>query len=106
MKELARFVATTLAVGVIFVAVGAKAKTHVITARLVAIDLGSQTITVEDDRGEPKSLPVLGKAAEGLTRLPLGDTFRLTCEDDDKGEHRGITRIKRTKAAQRHHSNR
>jgi hypothetical protein len=58
----------------------------------------AKTVTIKDDKGEPKTAPVMGKAIESLKTLKAGDMVTLTCQDNEKGEHEGVTAIKMAKA--------
>jgi len=92
-------VAIALVAGMAFAAGGketaqAAGKTHNMTVLLVAVDSQSKTITIKDDKGETKAVPVLGNAARNLKMLRTGERVTLTCQDNEKGEHQGITAIK------------
>ncbi len=78
--------------------VSAAGKTHNMTATIVSIDVEAKTVTIKDDKGESKTAPVMGKAVESLKTLKAGDMVTLTCQDNEKGEHEGVTAIKVAKA--------
>ncbi len=69
-------------------------KTHKMTAEVVSVDIEAKTITIKDDKGEEKKTPVLGKAADELKNLKAGEKVELTCQDNEKGEHEGVSAIK------------
>jgi glucose/arabinose dehydrogenase len=75
----------------------AMAKTHVVEAEVVSADAAAKTITI---KGEPnKTMPVDAAAAAHLATLKAGEKVKLTCRDNDKGEHEAITHIAVEKAA-------
>lgn len=67
-------------------------KTHVVEAEVVSADAMAKTLTI---KGEPdnKTVKVEGAAAEHLKNLKAGEKVKLTCKDNDKGEHEAITHI-------------
>ena len=74
----------------------AVAKTHVVEAEVVSMDVAAKTLTI---KGEPnKTMPVEGAAVEHLKALKMGEKVKLTCRDNDKGEHQAITKITVEKA--------
>ena len=74
----------------------AVAKTHVVEAEVVSADVTAKTLTI---KGEPdKTMPVEGAAVEHLKALKAGEKVKLTCSDNDKGEHQAITHITVEKA--------
>jgi len=77
----------------------AAAKTHQVKAEVVSIDLESNSLTIKDEKGETKTAPVLEKAVPTLKTLKAGDHVTVTCQDDDKGEHQGVSAIKIEKKA-------
>ncbi|HEU4403419.1 MAG TPA: hypothetical protein VFT43_15075 [Candidatus Polarisedimenticolia bacterium] len=78
--------------------VAAAGKTHQLNATVVSVDLAAKKITIKDEKGEEKTAPVLGKAAEALKTVKAGDSVTLTCQDNEKGEHEGVTAIKIAKS--------
>jgi hypothetical protein len=97
MKKLTMFVGA-LAVAGLLVALAspvfAGGKTHKMTAEIVSVDIEGKTITIKDDKGEQKTAPVLGKAADDLKSLKAGEKVELTCQDNEKGEHEGVAAIR------------
>jgi Cu/Ag efflux protein CusF len=80
------------------VAAPAAAKTHVVEAEVVSADVKAKTLTVKTDKGEA-TMKVDAAAATHLKALKAGEKVKLTCRDNDKGEHEAISHIKVEKAA-------
>ena len=74
----------------------AVAKTHVIEAQVVSADVTAKTLTIKGDPN--KTVPVDADAAAQLKSLKAGEKVKLTCRDNDKGEHEAITHITVEKA--------
>ena len=101
MRKAALLVCATFVAGLILAqahTVTAAAKTHNLSATVVSVDLEGKKITIKDDKGEMKTAPVLAEAIESLKTIKAGDKVTLTCKDNDKGEHEGVTAIKIDKA--------
>ncbi len=101
MRKVALLVCTLAVAGLILAhvhPVTAAAKTHNLTATVVSVDLDGKKITIKDEKGETKTAPVLTEAIESLKTVKAGDRVTLTCKDNDKGEHEGVTAIKIEKA--------
>jgi len=75
----------------------ATAKTHVVEAEVVSADATAKTITIKAEPSD-KTMPVEGKAVEHLKSLKAGEKVKLTCRDNEKGEHQAITHITVEKA--------
>jgi FtsP/CotA-like multicopper oxidase with cupredoxin domain len=73
-------------------------KTRTIEAEVVSADSTAKTLTVKEAAGENKTLTVEGAAAKQLTSLKAGEKVKLTCRDNDMGEHEAITHITVEKA--------
>jgi FtsP/CotA-like multicopper oxidase with cupredoxin domain len=71
----------------------ASMKTHVVEAQVVSTDVQGKTITVKDEKGMTTTAKVDPQAAGHLKNLKAGEKVRLTCRDNDKGEHEAITHI-------------
>jgi len=73
-------------------------KTHVVEAEVVSADAAASTLTI---KGTPdnKTVKVDAAAAAHLKTLKAGEKVKLTCKDNDKGEHEAITHITVEKAA-------
>ncbi len=72
--------------------------THEVTATVVSVNLDAKTITFKDPEGKEKTAPVLEKGMGALKSVKAGDKVVLTCLDDDKGTHQGVSDIKPAKA--------
>ena len=98
MKKLAAVVCAVfvaaLVLGVVSPALAA-GKTHQVKATVVSIDMEGKTITIKDEKGEQKTAPVMDKAVYELKNFKAGDKVTLTCHDNEKGEHEGVTDIKK-----------
>ena len=98
MKKLGVLLSVVF-VAVFFLAAPAKAapksagKTHSMTAEVVSADANAKTITIKDANGDTKTAPVLGNAVAKLKTLKAGDKVDLTCQDNEKGEHQGVSGI-------------
>ncbi len=68
-------------------------KTHSMKAEVVSVDTAGKKITIKDEKGETKTVPVLDSAAAMLKNFKAGDKVTLTCKDSDKGEHQGVSDI-------------
>jgi hypothetical protein len=99
MKKLASVLAILAVAGLLFVqtANAADKKTHEMTVTVVSVDMTAKTITVKDDKGADKTAPVLAEALDSLKTIKAGDKVVLTCLDNEKGEHQGVTAIKAAK---------
>lgn len=99
MKTLAGWVcAVFVFVLVLGVAVPAFAggKTHQVAGTIVSVDKEHKTITFKMDGGdEEKTAPVMDKAVKQMSEVKAGDHVSLTCTDSEKGEHQGISAIKK-----------
>jgi hypothetical protein len=73
--------------------------THELVAKIVAVDLAAKSIRIEGDPGSTQVLYAVGKAAEHLDELPVGEKFKLTVRDGDDGNRREVVAIKRMKNA-------
>jgi len=72
-------------------------KTHDMTVQIVSMDMDTKMMTVKDEKGEEHTAPVLGKAVEMMKMFKAGDKVMVTCQDNEKGEHEGVTAIKAAK---------
>jgi ribosomal protein S1 len=72
-------------------------KTHEMKGEVVSIDTEGMQITFKDDKGEEHTAPVMGKALETFKTLEPGQKVVLTCTDNEKGEHQGVSKIKLVK---------
>ena len=74
----------------------AAAKTHVVEAEVVSMDAAAKTLTIKGDPN--KTVPVEAAALAQLKDLKAGDKVKLTCRDNEKGEHQAITKIAKAAA--------
>ena len=74
----------------------AAVKTHVVEAEVVSADATAKTLTIKGDPN--KTVPVEGMAVEHLKALKAGEKVKLTCRDNEKGEHQAVTHITVEKA--------
>src|SRR5215510_7195838 len=97
MKKIVRLV-SLVAVACLLVSMAAPiyaaAKTHKMDVEVVSVDAKGKMITVKDDKGESHTAPVMGAAVAELDKVKAGDKVTVTCEDDDKGNHKGVIAIK------------
>ena len=68
------------------------AKTHAVEAEVVSADAVAKTLTVKTEQGE-STVKVDADAAKQLKALKAGEKVKLTCRDNDKGEHEAISQI-------------
>jgi uncharacterized protein (UPF0333 family) len=73
----------------------AAGKTHDMTVEIVSVDAKAKTITVKDDKGENHTAPLMGAAVTESKNFKVGDKVTVTCKDNDKGDHEGVTAIKK-----------
>ncbi len=71
--------------------------THKVIAKVVAVNLQAKSIEADVEMGQTQTFPVVGKAAERLDQLPVGQMFTLTFQDSDDGTRHEIIAIKRAK---------
>ena len=75
----------------------AAGKTHTVEAEVVSADATAKTLTIKGDAGD-KTVPVEGAAVAELKSVKAGEKVKLTCRDNEKGEHQAITHITVEKA--------
>jgi len=66
-------------------------KTHVVEAEVVSVDATAKTLTIKGDPN--KTVAVDASAVGSLKDLKSGDKVKLTCRDNEKGEHQAVTKI-------------
>jgi hypothetical protein len=71
-------------------------KTHVVEAEVVSADVTAKTLTIKGDPN--KTVPVDAAAVASLKTLKAGEKVKLTCRDNDKGDHEAVTQITVEKA--------
>jgi len=102
MTRVAVLMVAVLMVGMLLIQVApavAIGKTHDVKGTVVAVNVEGKTITFKDDSGASVTAPVLDPAAGSLKNVKAGEYVTLTCQDNEKGEHEGITRIQAAPAA-------
>ena len=77
----------------------AAGKTHDMVGTVVSVDAAGKKITFKDDTGTSMTVPVLDKAVGSLKTLKAGQEVTLTCQDNENGDHEGVSAIKVAKAA-------
>jgi Cu/Ag efflux protein CusF len=73
----------------------AAGKTHDMAAEVVSVDAKAKTITIKDEKGESHTAPLMGAALNEAKSLKAGDKVKCTCQDDEKGAHKGVIAIKK-----------
>ena len=79
----------------------AAGKTHDLTGTVVSVDVDARKITFKDDTGTSLTVPVLDKAVGTLKTLKADQKVTLTCQDNEQGDHEGVSAIKVMKAAKK-----
>jgi hypothetical protein len=77
----------------------AAGKTHDVNGTVVSTDAAGKKITYKDESGTSITVPVLDKAVGTLKTLKPGEKIVMTCQDNENGDHEGISAIKVAKAA-------
>jgi len=98
MKRLGSILSTILIVALalaIPAAALAAGKTHEMKGKVVSIDAKANTMTFTDEKGESHTAPLMDKAIKEASGVKAGEKVSLTCQDNEKGEHTGITAIKK-----------
>jgi Cu/Ag efflux protein CusF len=72
--------------------------THDMKATVVSVDIEHKMLTITDEQGEEMTAPVLEGAEKQLNGLKAGDKITLTCQDNENGEHEGVSKITHSKA--------
>jgi len=96
MKRVAVLMVAVLMAGMLLVSGSsafAMGKTHDLKGTIVSVNVEGKTITFKDDSGASITSPVLDSAAASLKNVKAGEYVTLTCQDNDKGQHEGISRI-------------
>lgn len=70
-------------------------KSHDMTVEVVSVDAKAKTITVKDEKGENHTAPLMGAAVSESKSVKAGDKVVVTCKDNEKGDHEGVTAIKK-----------
>jgi glycine cleavage system protein P-like pyridoxal-binding family len=72
------------------------AKTHDMKVEVVSVDTKAHTVTFKDESGKTQTAKVLEEARASLKDIKAGDKCTITCKDNEKGEHQGVTSIRKT----------
>ncbi|HYV86848.1 MAG TPA: hypothetical protein VFB49_13125 [Patescibacteria group bacterium] len=72
----------------------ATGKTHDLSGTIVSVDADGKKLTFKDDTGTSMTVPVLEKAVPTLKSLKAGQKVVLTCQDNEKGDHEGVSAIR------------
>ena len=102
MTRVAVLVVAVLMAGMLLFQVApaaAMGKTHDMKGTVVSVNVEGKSITFKDDSGASITSPVLDAAAASLKTVKAGEYVTLTCQDNDKGQHEGISRIQSAAAA-------
>jgi hypothetical protein len=75
----------------------AKGHDHEVSAEFVSFDAETNMLTFKSD-GAEKQAPVMESAVAAMAEMKAGDAIVLTCTDDENGEHKGVSKVKRAKA--------
>lgn len=98
MKRLGSVVSAILIAALVLAipaAAYAAGKTHDMKAEIVSIDAKAKTITIKDEKGESHTAPLMGAAIGEAKNFKAGDKVTCTCQDNEAGEHQGVTGIKK-----------
>jgi Cu/Ag efflux protein CusF len=96
MRNLTLFVCAAFVAGLVLAQihpVSAAVKTHDVTGTVVSVDIEAKKITFKDDSDTSLTLPVLDKAMESLKTVKAEDKVTLTCQDNEQGDHEGVSAI-------------
>lgn len=101
MRKIATLAALAVIVGLLAVsaapALAGTGKTHKMNVQVVSVDAKGKMITVKDEKGESHTAPVMGDAVAQLDKITAGEKVTLTCQDDEKGNHKGVIAIHKMK---------
>lgn len=93
----------TLAVATLVLAqahpASATGKTHDLKGTVESVDVQGKKLTFKDDTGTSMTAPVIGNAVASLKSVKAGQMVTLTCQDNENGDHEGISAIKVARTA-------
>lgn len=75
--------------------------THDLKGTIESVDVKGKQITFKDDTGTSMTAPVIGGAVARLKSVKAGQAVTLTCQDNENGDHEGVSAIKIEKAAKK-----
>jgi len=96
MRKAAVLMVAVLVAGLMLVQANpamAAGKTHDMTGTVVSADVEGKKLTFKDDSGTSITVPVLDAAVASLKTVKAGEHVTLTCQDNEKGDHEGISKI-------------
>ena len=79
----------------------AAGKTHDMKGTVVSADVAGKKLTFKDESGTSITAPVLDSAVATLKTVKAGEAVTLTCQDNETGDHEGISKIKVEAAAKK-----
>jgi len=96
MKKILSCAVIALVVGLALPALAADVqyKTHEVSVQFVSFNQEAKTVTFKDMKGVEQTVPVLEPALASFNGMKAGDKVTLTCADNDKGEHVGVSAAK------------
>ena len=71
----------------------AAGKTHDMKGVVVSVDEKANTLTFKDEKGASHTAPLLGDAVAESKSVKPGEHCMFTCQDGEKGDHEGISKI-------------
>jgi hypothetical protein len=104
MRKVAVLIAVVLVAGLMLVQgnpATAAGKTHDMKGTVVSTDVEGKKLTFKDESGTSITAPVLASALASLKTVKAGEAVTLTCQDNEKGDHEGISKIKVAAAAKK-----
>ena len=104
MKNVAVLMLAVLVAGLMLVHASpatAAGKTHDMKGTVVSADVAGKKLTFKDDTGTSMTAPVLDSAVASLKKVKPGEAVTLTCQDNEKGDHEGISKIVAATAAKK-----
>jgi hypothetical protein len=96
MKKTATAILVVLVLGLVALPATAgetKKNQHDMNVSFVSCDANAKTMTFKTDKGEEKTAPMMEAAVTVCPKLKAGEMVTITCMDDDKGQHQGITQV-------------
>jgi PDZ domain-containing secreted protein len=75
-------------------------KNHQVQAEVVSVDTAKNTLTIKGSDGMEKTATVEGAAVSELKNVKSGDKVTVTCRDNEKGEHKAVTAIKKSSSSE------
>jgi hypothetical protein len=104
MRKVAVLMVAVLVAGLMLIQANpaiAAGKTHDMKGTVVSADVEGKKLTFKDESGTSITAPVLDSAAASLKTVKAGEQVTLTCQDNEKGDHEGISKITVAAAAKK-----